>query len=133
MKSIQNGKTIISKAIVTILIITFCMVCTAYGVAAAVVKKGDANLDGKIDIDDVLLVRDHIFGTVVLTGNKKEAADVNSDSLINVSDITMINHIIMGSPSFTAVHFDGMQDSCVKRFSQAMDNKQWIPRVTCMK
>ncbi|MCL2433333.1 MAG: CotH kinase family protein, partial [Clostridia bacterium] len=59
-------------------------------------RKGDANGDGKVDIEDILRVRDHIFGIVKLSGVDFWAADTDDDKRIDVFDILGIRDIIFG-------------------------------------
>jgi hypothetical protein len=56
--------------------------------------RGDVNGDGKIDIEDILMVLDHIFEVRFLTGSALVAADVNGDGRIDIEDVLMIlDHI----------------------------------------
>jgi len=57
---------------------------------------GDANLDGYVNIVDILLVRDFIFGTKEPTPEQFQAADVNGDGKLDINDILAIRDIIFG-------------------------------------
>ena len=52
--------------------------------------RGDANGDGKVDMDDAVFVTNIILGTEDAT----EAADVNKDGVINMSDVMFIVNFI---------------------------------------
>ena len=56
--------------------------------------RGDANEDGKIDMQDVTLIVSYILGTPSETFNT-EAADVNDDGEIGMSDVMHIIHYIL--------------------------------------
>ena len=62
---------------------------------AATIIKGDVNFNGEIDLGDILLVRDFIFGEET-TSAEFEAADINSDGRIDVGDILDIRDVIFG-------------------------------------
>jgi hypothetical protein len=59
--------------------------------------KGDVNGDGRITIDDMLLIKLHIIGKITLSGEDYESADVNGDGLVNVSDLIRIRNHVNGS------------------------------------
>ena len=53
--------------------------------------KGDVNVDGKVDISDIVAVINQIAGTATYPN-----ADVNSDKKVDISDIVAIINIIAG-------------------------------------
>lgn len=53
-------------------------------------KKGDVNLDGKVDISDIVA----IINTIAGDNTYKATADVNSDNNIDISDIVAVINII---------------------------------------
>lgn len=53
--------------------------------------KGDVNLDGKVDISDIVAIINQIAGT-----NSYENADVNEDDKVDISDIVAVINIIAG-------------------------------------
>jgi len=59
--------------------------------------KGDANGDGQIDIDDIIAVRDHVFGTPLLTNYALWRADCTGDGRVNVEDILAMRDLIFGA------------------------------------
>ncbi|MFQ6610359.1 MAG: agmatine deiminase family protein [Fidelibacterota bacterium] len=60
-------------------------------------QSGDVNLDGDINVLDIVAIVSHILGMQFLEGYALELADVNSDSLINVLDIIFLINIITGN------------------------------------
>jgi len=61
-----------------------------------VLPTGDINGDGQVNITDILLLRDFIFGTQTPKGAQLTAADLSGDDNINLSDILIIRDIIFG-------------------------------------
>jgi hypothetical protein len=56
--------------------------------------RGDVNGDGRVDIEDILMVLDHIFEVRLLTGENLAAADVNNDRSVDIEDVLLIlDHI----------------------------------------
>jgi|GEM_PF-3368466 len=63
------------------------------------VKLGDATLDGwdvDLDIDDILAVRDHMFGNEMLTGRALYAADTTKTGVIDIDVILAIRNDMFG-------------------------------------
>ncbi len=54
---------------------------------------GDVNLDGNIDILDIVALKKYILNSTSLTAIQKKSADVNSDSEINVSDVSLLKNL----------------------------------------
>lgn len=52
--------------------------------------KGDVNGDGRITIEDLALIRLHILGEIMLTGDEFNAADVNNDGIIDILDLASV-------------------------------------------
>ena len=60
--------------------------------------RGDVNGDGKVLIDDLSLVNQHIIKKSQLTGIKLIAGDVDCDESITLTDLSRVNqHIIKKS------------------------------------
>lgn len=57
--------------------------------------KGDANGDGKVNIDDVTAVLNHVVENRFLTGTNFQAADVVSDNKVNIDDVTKLLNFIV--------------------------------------
>ena len=60
------------------------------------VIKGDATCDGKIDINDVFEVHQHVLGVKTLTGDALTAADTNNDGTVDTIDALRISNHING-------------------------------------
>ena len=60
--------------------------------AAANKKKGDVNLDGKVDITDIVSVINTIAGDTTF----KATSDVNGDNRTDISDVVAIINVIAG-------------------------------------
>lgn len=60
---------------------------------------GDVNLDGRIDVADVVNVVGYILGDFTLTFRQFVAADVVTDNMVDVFDLVEIINIIFGNPS----------------------------------
>ncbi|MBQ1433736.1 MAG: dockerin type I repeat-containing protein, partial [Ruminococcus sp.] len=58
--------------------------------------KGDADLDGSINVTDIAMIASHIKGIKALEGDGLANADVNDDEKVNVTDIAMIAAHIKG-------------------------------------
>lgn len=55
---------------------------------------GDVNIDGKINIQDVVLVINHLKGTNTLSGTNLDAAKVTGNSNVTITDVVLlINHL----------------------------------------
>jgi len=57
---------------------------------------GDANLDGKVNTRDVVLIKQSIVGLAELTDKQKVFADVYADGQINTRDVVLIQQSIVG-------------------------------------
>ena len=62
-----------------------------------VVIKGDASGDGKIMINDIIKLRNHLLGTATLSGAFATAADVSGDGKIMINDIILIRNHLLGT------------------------------------
>lgn len=64
--------------------------------------KGDADLDGNVDYDDITVMAQHVAGSDTLTGQAFTNANVDSDSDVDANDISAtINYIINGTWSIS--------------------------------
>ena len=60
-------------------------------IKAIATGRGDVNLDGVEDINDVTLIQQHIAKfDVKFTDKQKAIADVNGDGVVNINDATAI-------------------------------------------
>ena len=57
--------------------------------------RGDLDGDGKITMNDLLLLRMHLNDNVPLTPAQRSAADVNKDGAVNSEDLTLLyDHLL---------------------------------------
>lgn len=61
-------------------------------------KKGDVNIDGDIDVKDVVLVLRHIVGMITFTDTQYSLADIDSNGNVNVLDALYIQELILNMP-----------------------------------
>ena len=61
--------------------------------------RGDVNLDGRIDVADVVNVVGYILGDFTLTFRQFVAADVVTDNIVDVFDLVEIINLIFGAPA----------------------------------
>lgn len=61
-----------------------------------VLRLGDVNFDGVIDIKDIFSINKHRLNKVLLTGNALLVADVNNDGKADILDIFQINKFRLG-------------------------------------
>ena len=62
----------------------------------ATVLYGDANGDGRVDINDATAVQKHIAQLITLSGERLEAADIDRSGRVNINDATDIQRMIAG-------------------------------------
>jgi hypothetical protein len=65
------------------------------GVVSQCALPGDANIDGDLNVLDVVTMVSHILGTLELEAEQISCSDLNQDGSINVIDIVMAVAIIM--------------------------------------
>lgn len=64
--------------------------------SAATVKLGDIDNDAQISALDLALVKQHLLGTKLLTGDALKAADVNASGDIEALDLSEIKQYLLG-------------------------------------
>ena len=85
------------------LLLSACLAVTVIGATLAsakqevIGKRGDANLDGTVDIIDIVLMRSHIVKNSTLTGLNFTCADVNDDGVVDIVDVVMTRSAIVNS------------------------------------
>ena len=57
---------------------------------------GDVNMDGQINVLDIVSVVNYVLGLGDLTNYQTQLADINSDDVVNVLDIISIINLIIG-------------------------------------
>ena len=60
-------------------------------------KRGDVNLDGKIDAKDYMMLKRAILGTHTLKEEQLFGADVNGDGARNARDYLMLKRHVLGT------------------------------------
>jgi len=68
---------------------------------------GDVNLDGRVDVADVVAVVGYILGDFTFTGRQFGAGDVNHDALLDVFDLVTIINSIFGTQSTNSIPASG--------------------------
>ncbi len=58
---------------------------------------GDVNDDGEIDAADYILIKRHIIGNKLLTGDQLKAADINDDGEVDAADYILVKRHIIGN------------------------------------
>ena len=56
---------------------------------------GDVNMDGNINVQDIILIVNIALGTLDPTSDQAEAADLNLDGIINILDVIALVNIIL--------------------------------------
>lgn len=81
-------------------------------------KKGDANLDGKVDSNDIAYIKDHINNISPLINDNYIAADITGDNKIDNNDLSELNLYLSGmnniSEYFCPSDYDIENDKCFK-------------------
>jgi hypothetical protein len=72
---------------------TLPVMLTVTGGSSVVV--GDVNMDGNINVQDIILIVNIALGTLEPTSDQAEAADLNSDGIINILDVIALVNIIL--------------------------------------
>jgi len=82
--------------ILFILLLLFILIFSTVTHTVFAYSLGDVNNDGRIDVQDVVIVMKHILGLETLTTAQQEAADVNKYGAIDVRDVTLIMQMALG-------------------------------------
>lgn len=64
--------------------------------SAMALSFGDVNADGRVNVQDVVLVTRHALGLGTLSESGSFIADVNGDGMINVQDVSLIMQKSLG-------------------------------------
>ena len=72
-------------------------------VSGLYVVKGDSTCDGRITMEDLILVQAHMLDIVTLTGDAFTGADTNSDNNISSIDLANIQRHLLGVLMITGV------------------------------
>jgi len=60
-------------------------------------RRGDINLDGSVDNNDLILLLQHFSNTKPLTGNGLKAADINQDGAVTTDDLILLLQALLGA------------------------------------
>lgn len=90
----QSGKRAGAK--LTLVVLSVFLFLLLFAPTASAATYGDINNDGKINVQDVVLVMKHVLELETLTDAQKAVADVNGDGAINVQDVTLIMQYALG-------------------------------------
>ena len=80
----RNGT---KRKLVIPLLVLLLLFCAVGVVGAQNYTYGDLDNNGVIDVRDVLLAMKYVLGYQSLTEAQLEAADVNGDGVVNISDV----------------------------------------------
>ena len=72
-------------------------------VSGLYVVKGDSTCDGRITIEDLILIQQHMLGVVTLTGDAFTGADTNNDNNITLIDLANVQRHLWGVQMITGV------------------------------
>ena len=72
-------------------------------VSGLYVVKGDSTCDGRITMEDLILIQKHMLGVVTLTGDEFIGADTNSDNNITLIDLANVQTHLLGVKMITGV------------------------------
>lgn len=109
----KNKKLIITISILVILTLVFAIIWNMTNTkevkissingsdvklsnASIQIKYGDVNQDGKVNVDDYLLVRKYIAGLEKLNDNQIKLADVDGNGMVTITDADLIQRKIAG-------------------------------------
>lgn len=67
------------------------------------IVKGDSTCDGRITMEDLILIQTHKLGVVTLTGDAFTGADTNNDNNITLIDLANIDKHLLGVQMITGV------------------------------
>jgi hypothetical protein len=60
-------------------------------------QNGDVNLDGQINIQDIIVTVNITLGSYEPTAEQYNIADINNDGEVNILDIVQLVNIILGN------------------------------------
>ena len=64
---------------------------------APAIRIGDVNGDGKVMINDLIRLRNHLIGTAPLTGNALRSADADRNGTVQINDLIRIRNYLLGA------------------------------------
>ncbi len=88
------GRT--ARAVLTVILLSLLIFLLLYAAGASALQYGDLNDNGRVDVQDVVLVMKHTLGMEYLPVSKEVLADVNGDGFVNVQDASLIMQKTLG-------------------------------------
>ncbi len=85
-----------ARAVLTVILLSLLIFLLLYADRASALQYGDLNDNGRIDVQDVVLVMKHALGMEYLSASKEVLADVNGDGFVNVQDASLIMQKTLG-------------------------------------
>ena len=64
---------------------------------APAIRIGDVNGDGKVMINDLIRLRNHLIGTAPLTGDALRSADADRNGTVQINDLIRIRNYLLGA------------------------------------
>jgi len=58
---------------------------------------GDVNSDGSINIQDIVIILNYIFGSEIPTDTQFNLSDMNNDGILNILDVVILMNLILNS------------------------------------
>jgi hypothetical protein len=92
MPEIKSIKTGVKLSLVLLCVLLFLLLSSSAALAAMM---GDVNADGRVNVQDVILVQKHILSPNLTTA-QQAVADVDGNGVINVRDATLIMQYSLG-------------------------------------
>ena len=89
-----NRRRVGAKVTLVLLSVFILLILLSSAVSSQML--GDVNIDGFVDIRDVVLVQRYVLGQQMLTPAQLTAADVNGDGVVNVVDVNLMMQYIQG-------------------------------------
>lgn len=74
----------------------WCDYKIVYDVKSVDYKKGDVNIDGNVNIEDLRIVLRYVCGKTELKARQEEAADVVSDGMVDIQDLRQMLRYVCG-------------------------------------
>jgi len=91
-----NKNKYLALSLVLVLLSAALLVACGAALGGARRAMGDVNDDRLVDIDDILLVRAHMFGGDPIEGEAFDFADMNGDDVLDIDDILLIRRVVFG-------------------------------------
>lgn len=101
------------------------LVFATVGNEATEVIKGDINLDGKLDSEDIKLLKGVLLGGQELNSEQAEIADVNSDGIINIFDLSAQKNLLVKTKGEN-IEYSVLENKWIQGNDSPYDNQNEI-------